>query len=77
MDFRNALLLPLHLHPDFLGQSEASEQALEIGKWANLCGLHPSTKQVCVLVAGFSRRRVTRRLSLSIESVLNNSSYNL
>lgn len=70
MDFRNVLLL--HLHPDFLGQAEVSEQALEIGKWENLSGLHPLTKQVSILVAGFSRSRVIPRLSLSFESVLNN-----
>lgn len=70
MDFRNVLLL--HLHPDFLGQAEVSEQALEIGKRENLSGLHPLTKQVSILVAGFSRSRVIPRLSLSFESVLNN-----
>lgn len=67
MDFRNALLLPLHLHPDFLRQSELSEQALDIGKWWNLPDLHPSTNQVSILVAGFARSRATPSSEVSPE----------
>lgn len=76
-DFRSALLLPLHLYPDFLNQSELSEQALDIGKQWNLSDLHLSTNQVQILVARFTRSAVTPQLSLSVKPVLTNRSLNL
>lgn len=77
MGFRSALVLPLHLHPDFLRQSELSEQALDIGKQWNLSDLHPWTDRVSILVAEFTRSRVTPRISLPFKSVLTNRSLNL